>query len=343
MKVDLGQCAVCGAKNSKYVEKCYKCGAALPWAPDYVAPKNTPQNPKPANPATAPAVAPANANAGANSGAGAKTVVISPTDANSGSASNAQAEARADAAPIIEAGAASGAPTIKQRAQNKVQVPAWAMGAGGLGLLLLGMALWALLGKKPARAPVVVAPTPSAITTALAPIAPATTATPAMPGTTAQPTPATTAAPTSMPTTAPTSMPAAPVPNATAAPSAPSASPTSAPDAGIEVAPASGPAFDEFYANMTTGTPQQQALYWDAVKGKAISWRGEFVSLGNAAAGPLVVNCKNVKGALKVTIELDAAKPQTLPSFTANQSVPFVGVLASRGAGEVTVKNGRAN
>ena len=70
MKVDLGQCAVCGAKNSKYVEKCYKCGAPLPWAPGFVAPKNAPQKPAP-QPA-APSATPTDA--------GAKTVVIPPID-----------------------------------------------------------------------------------------------------------------------------------------------------------------------------------------------------------------------------------------------------------------------
>ncbi len=289
MKVDLGQCAVCGAKNSKYVEKCYKCGAALPWAPGYVAPKDVPQKSAP-QPVVAPSATPTDA--------GAKTVAIPPMG-------------EAKPTPIVESPTPKGAPTMAQRAQNKVQVPAWAMVAGGLGWLLLGMALWALLGKKPAPT-VAVAPTPSA-TTALAPIVPATTAQP-------------TVAPTAQATTAPTSE---PTPNATAAPT-------------TGAVAASGPTFDELYANLTTGTPQQQSLYWDSVQGKKINWRGEFVSLGNAATGPLIVNCKNVKGALKVTIDLDATPPQTLPKYTPNQSVPFEGVLESRNAGAVTVKDGRA-
>ena len=293
MKVDLGQCAVCGAKNSKYVEKCYKCGAPLPWAPGFVAPKNAPQ------PVAAPVATP--------TGAGAKTVVIPPID-------------EAKPAPVVESPAPKGAPTMAERAQNKVQVPAWAIIAGGLGLLLLGMALWALLGKKPAPATVAVAPTPAATTTALAPIVPA-----------AQPTTAPTADATAIPTSAPTGEPTT---IATVAPT------TAAP--AITDVTASGPTFDELYANLTPGTPQQQSLYWDSIKGRKINWRGEFISLGNAATGPLVVNCKSAKGALKVTIILDATTPQTLPKYTLNQSVPFEGVLESRSAGEVTVKDGRA-
>jgi len=38
MKVDTGHCTSCNAKNSKFVEKCYKCGAVLPWGNGYVAP-----------------------------------------------------------------------------------------------------------------------------------------------------------------------------------------------------------------------------------------------------------------------------------------------------------------
>lgn len=296
MKVDLGQCAVCGAKNSKYVEKCYKCGAPLPWAPGYVAPKNAPQKPA-TQPVATPVPAPADA--------GAKTVVIPPID-------------ETKSTPIIEPRTTSGATTIAERVNNKVQVPAWAMVAGGLGLLLLGMALWALLGKKPAPT-VVVSPTPSATTAALAPIVPAASAQP-------------TIAPTAQATLAPTAEATA---IATAAPT------TVAPASGVEVTPEAGPAFDELYANLTTGTPQQQQLYWDSVKGKKINWRGEFVGLGNATTGPLVVNCKGAKGALKVTVNLDATKPQTLPKYTPNQSVPFEGVLDSHGAGEVTVKDGR--
>ena len=295
MKVDLGQCAVCGAKNSKYVEKCYKCGAPLPWAPGFVAPKTTPQQPAP-QPA-APSATPTDA--------GAKTVVIPPID-------------EPKPAPVVESPTPKGAPTMAERAQNKVQVPAWAIVAGGLGLLLLGMALWALLGKKPAPATVAVNPTPAATTAALAPIVPAATPQP-------------TVAPTAQATTAPTSEPTA---IATIAPT--DAAPTT------PAVAASGPTFDELYANLTTGTPQQQSLYWDSVKGRKINWRGEFVSLGNAATGPLVVNCKNSKGALKVIISLDATKPQTLPKYTPNQSVPFEGTLENRSAGAVAVKDGRA-
>ena len=50
MKVDTGHCTACDAKNSKFVEKCYKCGAVLPWGAGYV----TPQKPAPAAPQPPP-------------------------------------------------------------------------------------------------------------------------------------------------------------------------------------------------------------------------------------------------------------------------------------------------
>ena len=166
MKVDLGQCAVCGAKNSKYVENCYKCGAALPWAPDYVAPQTDDQR--------------------------AETVAV------------AASEAKPIDAPV---------PSVSRGARSKVALPVWALFAGGVGLLVLGMALWAIIAATPSGQPMGAAK-------------------PANSG---------------------------------------------------EV----GPTFDELHANLTTGTPQQRALYWESVKGKRINWRGEFVSLGSAAAGPL--------------------------------------------------------
>ena len=309
MKVDLGQCAVCGAKNSKYVEKCYKCGAPLPWAPDYVAPKTPqPAQPQPAQPQPAQ---PQPAQPQPAASGDAKTVVVTPLDAAPDPIVAPKVETETNAKP---------------RAQNRVAVPAWLLGAGGLGLLLLGMGLWALLGPKRAATPVVLAPTTAATAPALAPIVPTASA---MPNTTPG------ATPLAQPGVAPTT---AAIASATLAPAA-------QPQATIvpAVAPATGPTFDELYANLTTGTPQQQALYWDSVKGGKINWRGEFVSLGNAATGPLVVNCKTAKGALKITIHLAESAPQTLPQLKPNQSVPFSGVLQSREAGAIVVNEGRVN
>lgn len=296
MKVDLGQCAICGAKNSKYVEQCYKCGAALPWASGYIAPKNAPQKPVP-EPVATPIATPASADA--------KTVVIAPAD-DSKITPTIEPNVTPDATPEKSG--------LSQKARSKVPVPAWALVAGGLGLLVLGMALWALIGKKPMPATVVIAPTPIATTAALAPIAPAGTA---------QPTVAPTAESTALPTVEPTAA-------ATVAPT-------------TVAAPEAGPTFDELYANLTAGTPQQQELYWKSVQGKKINWRGEFVSLGSAATGPLVINCKSGAGAIKVTINLDATTPQALPKYTLNQSVPFEGLLESRTASEIVVKDGRIN
>ena len=294
MKVDLGQCAVCGAKNSKYVEKCYKCGAALPWAPGYVAPKNAPQTPSPQPAAT-------------STDANAKTVIIAPAE---------ESKSAPTIEPNVTTTETSGKSGLSQKAQSKVAVPTWLLLAGGLGLLVLGMALWAILDRKPEPTTVVAAPTPIATGVALAPIAP---------GATAQPT----VAPTAQTTASPTIVPAL----------APTITPTIAP----ENAAAPGPGFDELQANLTAGTPQQQELYWNSVKGKKINWRGEFASLGSAATGPLVVNCRSSAGALKVTVNLDATTPQTLPKYTINQSVPFEGILESRTASEIVVKDGRAS
>ena len=222
-----------------------------------------------------------------------------------------------------------------ERARKPVQVPAWALGVGGLGLIVLGMGLWALFNQKPTPpavvpTPTAIAPAPAATAPALAPIVPAETPTPAPDAD------ANALAPVVAPTaqTTPVATPIATL--------APTEAATPIPATGVAVAPEVGPSFDELYANLTTGTPQQQALYWDSVKGKKIDWRGEFVSLGSAATGPLVVNCKNAKGALQVTITLDATNPQTLPSYQIGQSVPFSGVLEGRSAGNITVKEGRA-
>ncbi len=59
MKVETGSCTACGAKNSKFVEKCYKCHAVLPWGAGYraPAPQATPTQlvtPTPSIPATPP-------------------------------------------------------------------------------------------------------------------------------------------------------------------------------------------------------------------------------------------------------------------------------------------------
>ena len=271
MKVDLGQCAVCGAKNSKYVANCYKCSAVLPWAPGYVAPKNAPQTTAPSTAATA-------------TDNDAKTVVIAPLD-----------EAKLQPTPA------------------KTQVRSKATIGFGLLLIAISLATWAFLRTLRAPTTVVVAPTPITTPATLAPIAPIAPATDA------------TASPTVAPTTATTD-------NTAAVAATPPVTESEA-----------GPSFDELYANLTQGTPRQQQLYWGSVKGKKISWRGDFVSLGNAASGPLIVNCKSGTGTLKVTIALDATAPQTLPKYTINQSVPFEGFLGSRGAGGVGIKDGRAN
>lgn len=322
MKVDLGQCAVCGAKNSKYVEKCYKCGAALPWASGYAAPKTAPQKP---TPQPAQPVRPAAPSADG----GAKTVVTTPID---------NAPADNTRAPTIEPVASDNSPTpsVAQRAQKSVQVPAWALGAGGLGLIVLGMGLWALSHNKPVEPALAPAPIATSSAPALAPIVPAVTSQPtAIADANAV---AVVVAPTPQ-TTAQTTPAATPIATPIATTEATIAAPPIA--AGMSVAPEIGPTFDELYANLNTGTPQQQALYWESVKNKKINWRGEFVSLGSAATGPLIVNCKTAKGALKVTVHLDAANPQTLQNFAPNQSVPFSGILESRNAAGVTVKDAR--
>lgn len=133
MKVDLGACAVCGAKNSKFVEVCYKCGAPLPWAPNYVAPKTPEPKPAPAQPIPTPAPT-----------SGTKTVVI-PSDPVS---------------PSAPADLPSGSKL--DRVPRRVQAPTWALALGVVGCVALGMILVTVFGrgsKNPSTQPVVV-PTP---------------------------------------------------------------------------------------------------------------------------------------------------------------------------------------
>ena len=296
MKVDLGLCAVCGAKNSKFVQTCYKCGAALPWAPDYVAPQtpaapapkpqSQPASPKPASPKPAPKAAPADS---------AKTVVSPPIDTDA----------------LTPDQPAPAKTSVAQRAQKRVAIPAWAIGAGVLGCIALGIGLKSLFSKNAAVPVATPAPT-----TALAPVVVAPTAT---------------VAPTVIPTVISTVTPTL-APTAALTPA-----PTSA--AGVMQSVDVGPDFDTFYENSHQGTAAQQTLYWDAVKGKKIAWRGEFVSLGAAPRGPLVVRCKSGDKTMEVSVNLDEG--QNPPPYSAGQSVSFEGVLSAHTSDNVEVGTGR--
>lgn len=268
MKVDLGQCAVCGAKNSKYVEKCYKCGAALPWAPDYVAPQDAPPT------------------AAMSAGTDGKTVAAAPAD----DAPSETSDFLRRLFGVSRRVTAEASSETFGHAPGKMGMRSKSTVLVGVALMALGLGMWVFLRTLRDETPLVAA-TPVATAVALAPIVPTETA---------QTIPA----------------------------------PSGAPEI--------GPTFDELYANTTQGTPRQQQLYWESVKGQTINWRGEFVSLGNAAAGPLVVNCKAAQGALKVTVNLDEATPQRLPQYKIGDSVPFAGVLQSRDAEGVMVSGGRA-
>ncbi len=60
---DFGQCAACGDNNSKTLQQCRSCGAALPWAKNvkapasnFAAPGAPPSNPGPQNAPTKPKI-----------------------------------------------------------------------------------------------------------------------------------------------------------------------------------------------------------------------------------------------------------------------------------------------
>jgi hypothetical protein len=120
MKVDLGSCAVCGAKNSTFVEKCYKCGETLPWAPSFV--------PHSLHSAVSPKVIAAKSDQNA-----APSAYVAPTE-----------EEKVGFIGL---------------ATRQVVLPGWSLATGGLGCMIFGMLLLSVFGRRETAARVVVTPT----------------------------------------------------------------------------------------------------------------------------------------------------------------------------------------
>lgn len=325
MKVDLGSCAACGAKNSKFVQACYKCGATLPWAPGYVAPKTPePAKPQPASPQATPPASPSPKPTPqpVSTSNDAKTVVAPPLDVS-------QFENQKAGVPK----------SISERAKRQVVIPTWAIGAGVAGSLALGMALMMAFGNRNPETPAIIPVSPTASPSPI--VAPTTTTTPD-PTLTATP-----AAAVATPAAGSTPLPAGatgatPLPTGTPVPAtAPTVTPTVAP--ATPVAAASGPTFDALYLNTTSGTTEQKAAYWKTVENTRVSWRGDFVSLGTSPEGPLTIRCKRGTSSALVTISLSTTPPQTLPPMQPNQSIAVEGILTSYSTQGYQLSQGRVS
>lgn len=165
MKVDVGNCAACGAKNSKFVQQCYRCGAELPWSANYTA--TVPQSAPPASP---PPFSPQ-----------APSWPASPPEI-SGPA--------VEPAFSVESTGAGGSAS----APGKAGVPVWGVATIGVAALLLGMGLMTMMNSRQTQPPMP-APPASAVPTPTARVvaAPVQAATP-------KPTSAPTPEPTPIPT-----------------------------------------------------------------------------------------------------------------------------------------------
>jgi hypothetical protein len=142
LKVDVENCPTCGAKNSKFVQQCYRCKAELPWSPNYKAPA----------PNATPAVAPPPASSPT------PTVTLPPTNP-------APTPANQPAPSLPPAVADS-----LKRVPAKVEAPTWGLIAIGGGILFLGMGIMAVVMNGRRTQPVLIAtPTPmvSAVSTAV--------------------------------------------------------------------------------------------------------------------------------------------------------------------------------
>ncbi|RYG75201.1 hypothetical protein EON80_01415 [bacterium] len=312
MKVDLGTCAACGAKNSKFVESCYKCGAKLPWAAGYVAPDTA--KPKTAPQATPPVAQPKAQPSAAPAG-GTKTVISPSVNV-----------------PIVDDEKESLTDRVAGGATRRVPVPVWALGLGTALCVGLGMLLVTAFGGRSTNS-VTVTPTLAPLPT----LAPATSASPVA----TSPTPSLTPAASVAPTLAPIAVGVTPA-----------ASGTPATDAGVTpvataapgpVPVAAGPAFDVLYLNTSSGTTEQKNAYWATVQNTKVSWRGNFVSLGNSPHGPLLVRCTSGTNSALVTVSLSTNPPETLPAMQPNQSIAIEGILTGYSAQGYALGEGRAN
>jgi hypothetical protein len=337
VKVDLGTCAVCGAKNSKFVQACYKCGAALPWAAGYSAPEakpnqqpaSSPRDVTPAEPVSLPKPAP-------------QATLPKVTPPTNGPTSDVKTVASPQLLGGLGEEKASLTDSLAERATRRVPVPTWAICAGALGCLAFGMALMTAFGGRnstpPTSAPPALTPLPTLAPAVVAPpvVAPPVVATPAsltpMPAET--PTGATGATPAGVTSGAGANPVANGTPGATVLPTS---VPTSTPS------PPSGPAFDTLYSNTTTGTKEQQAAYWKTVQGSKVSWRGDFISLGNSPGGPLQLRCRVGTNSSPVIVHLSTNPSQTLPPMQPNQSISVEGLLTGYSPTGYEISQGRIN
>jgi hypothetical protein len=292
MQVDIGTCALCGAKNSKFVESCYKCGAPLPWAPNYVA-MNPPQpNAQPAAP-PAPKAAPPRPQTptpAAPRATGSSTAF----DQNAFDGSN-------------------GGNAFLTTIQRPVQMPMWGAASGALGALVLGFLLAKAFSKAPEPAVVVLpTPIPTVVATPLAAAAPALALTA---------TPAATIAPTSAPTA--TLVPSLSPPAVSNTAAAPGSTPPALPAPAPVVAP--NLSFDSVYINTHQGTPDQQKVFWNtAINGK-VNWRGTLVTA--PTNGSVTVRCGSGKDIATVVVNLDPSSGQIQAGLKPDQSVDVEGEL----------------
>lgn len=302
MKVDLGTCAVCGAKNSKFVESCYKCGAALPWAPNYVAP--TPPEPQPRfTPPAQPAPSPKWASPpAAPPPVEAKTVVAAPLDAGSFGGGNPPA-----------------ADSVAGRATRPVPIPAWVIGAGVLGCVVLGVLMTMAFGNRGSAVPVATpaAQTPIVVPTPVVVVVP----------------PAASVSPT-----------ATPVVNAPVAPEvavAPTRPEATVPP--IQVRP--GPSFDEVDTKMDDRgngwTEAQKQTYWRSVEGTTVRWRGTVVEARLAGGGEISMRCGRETYTTDVQVNLDGSQGQTLGQIGKGESIIIEGILQDHTGSGYTITGGK--
>jgi hypothetical protein len=293
MKVDLAPCAACGAKNSTFVETCYKCGETLPWAPDFV--------PHSLNSAISPKVVTAKAKETDSSLNFPTPVYVAPTEDEKKTAFA----------------------MIAQPIAQPMVLPRWSLVLGGMGCVIFGMLIPSVFGRREDAPRIVVAakstsvPLPTSLPVAI--VTPTTLAV-----VTFTPTPLAIAgavAPeivsTPTLTAAPGETPIAPLP-------VDSVSPTFPP-----VLPTQDLSFENVYSNTHQGTLEQQRSYWSGIANAKVNWAGTFLSLGSAPSGPLTLRCGTEPNAAIVLVNLDTSMGLTLPILRPNQAISVEGNLQS--------------
>ena len=327
MKVDVGYCTSCGEKNSKFVEKCYKCSAVLPWGPGYVAPAKAEEAQTPATP-----VAPAAPVSPALPATPSKTVVV-PSASGAADAAPSDVEK-----PDVTPEAATSSPdfdvsppkrALPESAKKWLPLAGWGL-AG-----ILAISCIALMMRGPARAPQTT--TPIATATPDGSNAAANTATNSATNVAAN-----AASPGASPTPAAAQTPVAtPVP-----PPQPPAAPTaSAPVALPLPSPKRGPSFSDVTAHAdektTNQTQAQRDEYWKGVFGTKIVWSGELMDAQSGNGGRLSLKCNPASPAADVSVALDGKDVSLLAKINKGQRVTIEGILQSRSGSNFEIAQGR--